>query len=141
MNCFCVLECLANMKGDTLSSIETIVFSGPEIKPFGVIGKAVELGVGLALRSFTLDQLSHDNAKMIASSFLAGKELSEIWNLLEKCNNLEMLKLPAEVLPEERFRRSCPSLLSMIGPPDMTPTSLRVLHLNSCMTDLTNQEV
>ena len=133
---------LANaMKDKTLSSIETIVFSGPKIEVLGVIGTAVDLGIGPALRSITLDELSHEYAVSVRSSFRLETDLSELSNLLEKTKKLEELRLPVDILPMKSYIRAIPSLLSVIGPPDVIATHLKVLDLTMRIVDPPDQEV
>ena len=139
------LEYLAeSIPDNTLSGIRTIIFSGPGIEIFGLLGRAAMLGIGSALRSLTLDRLSYDNAMMISDGFkYTGKDGSEIIQLLEGCEKLEELKIPSLLLPKSIPFSSepVPSLLSIIGPPGTVATDLKVLDLTMSITDQREETV
>ena len=133
------LEYLADkMVHKSLSGIETIVFSGPETDRFGVIGKAADLGVGPALRSITLGELSHENAVGIGRSFWYADH-SEMRKLLGQTKTLEELRMPVVTLPD-KGPREIPSLPSVIGPPNMIATHLKVLDLTMRIVDPPKEE-
>ena len=133
------LEYLADAMPDkSLSGIETIVFSGPETDRFGTIGEAADLGVGPALRSITLDELSHENAVGIGRSFWF-PDHSELCKLLGQTKKLEELRMPVAILPDRGPRREIPSLLSAIGPHGEIATHLKFLDLTISTIDPPDQ--